>query len=99
MRRGRAPRSHPSSPSRCSREPPSHSQFIRGLLRWLAQAELVPDDVLDELKARVMPGELDIVADQTRALREWFRAFVHKRMGRLARYHGIAISGGGFLGT
>ena len=53
-----------------------------GLLRWLAQAKLVPADALDELKARAMPGELDLVAEQTRALREWFRAFVHKHMGR-----------------
>ena len=53
-----------------------------GLLRWLAQARLVPADVLDELKARAMPGELDRVADQARALREWFRGFVHKHMGR-----------------
>ena len=53
-----------------------------GLLRWLAQAELVPADALDELKARAMPGELDKVADQARALREWFRTFVHKHMGR-----------------
>jgi predicted RNA-binding Zn ribbon-like protein len=53
-----------------------------GLLRWLAQAELVPADALDELKARAMPGELDKVADQARALREWFRGFVRKHMGR-----------------
>jgi predicted RNA-binding Zn ribbon-like protein len=53
-----------------------------GLLRWLAQAELVPADVLDALKARAMPGELDKVADQARALREWFRAFVRRHMGR-----------------
>lgn len=53
-----------------------------GLVRWLAQAKLVPADVLDELKARAMPGELDMVADQTRALRAWFRAFVRKHMGR-----------------
>ena len=53
-----------------------------GLLRWLAQAKLVPADVLDELKARAMPGELDKVADQARALREWFRGFVRKHMGR-----------------
>ena len=44
-----------------------------GLLKWLAQAKLVPTDVLDELRARAMPAELDKVADQTRALREWFR--------------------------
>jgi predicted RNA-binding Zn ribbon-like protein len=53
-----------------------------GLLRWLAQARLVPADVLDELRERAMPGELDKVADQARALREWFRRFVHKHMGR-----------------
>jgi predicted RNA-binding Zn ribbon-like protein len=53
-----------------------------GLLRWLAQAKLVPADALDEMKARAMPGELDKVADQARALREWFRGFVRKHMGR-----------------
>jgi predicted RNA-binding Zn ribbon-like protein len=53
-----------------------------GLLKWLAQAKLVPADALEELKARALPGELDIVADQTRALREWFRAFVRRHMGR-----------------
>ncbi len=53
-----------------------------GFLKWLAQAKLVPADALDELKARAMPCELDKVADQARALREWFRRFVHKHMGR-----------------
>jgi predicted RNA-binding Zn ribbon-like protein len=53
-----------------------------GLLRWLAQAGLVPAEALNELKARAMPGELDEVADQARALREWFRGFVRKHMGR-----------------
>jgi len=53
-----------------------------GLLKWLAQAKLVPADALDELKARALPGELDKVADQARALREWFRGFVRKHMGR-----------------
>ena len=53
-----------------------------GLLRWLAQAKLVPADALDELKAQAMPGELDKVADQARTLREWFRGFVRKHMGR-----------------
>ncbi|WP_050423368.1 CGNR zinc finger domain-containing protein [Bradyrhizobium tropiciagri] len=53
-----------------------------GLLRWLAQAKLVPSDVLDELKARATPGELDDVADQARDLREWFRGFVRKHMGK-----------------
>jgi predicted RNA-binding Zn ribbon-like protein len=53
-----------------------------GLLEWLAQAKLVPADALDELKARAMPGELDKVAEQARALREWFRGFVRRHMGR-----------------
>ncbi len=53
-----------------------------GLLRWLAQAKLVPAEVLDDLKARALPGEFDKVADQARALREWFRGFVQKHMGR-----------------
>jgi Putative stress-induced transcription regulator len=53
-----------------------------GLLRWLAQAKLVPADARNELKARAMPGELDKVAEQARALREWFREFIHKHKGR-----------------
>lgn len=53
-----------------------------GLLKWLAQGKLVPVHVLNELKARAMPGELDKVADQARTLREWFRGFVRKHMGR-----------------
>jgi len=53
-----------------------------GLLKWLTQAKLVPVQVLNGLKARTMPRELDKVADQTRALREWFRGFVRKYMGR-----------------
>jgi len=53
-----------------------------GLLMWLAQAKLVPADILEELRTRAMPGELDKVADQARALREWFRGFVHEHMGR-----------------
>ncbi len=53
-----------------------------GLLKWLTQAGLVPADALDALRAQAMPGELDAVADQARALREWFRGFVRKHMGR-----------------
>src|SRR5262245_17067365 len=53
-----------------------------GFLTWLDQARLVPTDALDELKTRATLGELDKVADQARDLREWFRGFVHKHMGR-----------------
>jgi predicted RNA-binding Zn ribbon-like protein len=53
-----------------------------GLLGWLAQARLVPDDVLRDMRARALPGELDAVADQARSLREWFRGFVRAHRGR-----------------
>jgi len=53
-----------------------------GLLKWLAQAKLVPVDALDKLKARALPGELDKVADRARALREWFQGFVREHMGQ-----------------
>jgi predicted RNA-binding Zn ribbon-like protein len=53
-----------------------------GLIDWLAQAGLVPTEELDAMKARVLAGELDKVADQARALREWFRGFVRKHAGR-----------------
>jgi predicted RNA-binding Zn ribbon-like protein len=53
-----------------------------GLSMWQAQAKLVPADALDELKAQALPPELDKVADQARTLREWFRRFVGKNMGR-----------------
>jgi predicted RNA-binding Zn ribbon-like protein len=53
-----------------------------GLLSWLRQADLVQGSVLEQLRARALPGELDKVADQARDLREWFRAFVRKHQGR-----------------
>jgi predicted RNA-binding Zn ribbon-like protein len=53
-----------------------------GLIDWLAQAKLVPADDLHALTARATPDELDKVADQARALREWFRGFVRKHAGR-----------------
>jgi predicted RNA-binding Zn ribbon-like protein len=53
-----------------------------GLLAWLEQARLVPAEVLDALRARAIPGELDSVAAQARSLREWFRGFVHAHRGR-----------------
>jgi predicted RNA-binding Zn ribbon-like protein len=53
-----------------------------GLVDWLAQAKYVPAKVLDEIRARAKPGELDKVARQARELREWCRGFVRKHMGR-----------------
>jgi predicted RNA-binding Zn ribbon-like protein len=52
------------------------------LLAWLKQAGLVPDDVLDALRNSAVPGELDGIAAQARALRDWFKLFVYKHMGR-----------------
>jgi predicted RNA-binding Zn ribbon-like protein len=54
----------------------------QALLNWLAQAKLVPSEALEQIRARALPGQLDKVADQTRALREWFRGFVRQHMGR-----------------
>ncbi len=53
-----------------------------GLLRWLDQAGLVSDNVLATYRATAVPGELDAAAAQARALREWFRAFVLKHLGK-----------------
>ena len=52
-----------------------------GFLSWLDQAHLVPRDVLRDMRARALPGELDRVADQARSLREWFRGFVRQHKG------------------
>lgn len=52
------------------------------LIAWLRQAGLVPAPVLDETLANAGPGELDAVAAQARALREWFRGFVREHRGR-----------------
>jgi predicted RNA-binding Zn ribbon-like protein len=53
-----------------------------GLLAWLEQAQLVPAEALETLRAQAMPGEFDNVAAQTRSFREWFRGFVRQRKGR-----------------
>jgi predicted RNA-binding Zn ribbon-like protein len=52
------------------------------LLAWIKQAHLVPDDVLNAFRKGVLPGELDAIAAQARALRDWFKLFVYKHMGR-----------------
>jgi predicted RNA-binding Zn ribbon-like protein len=53
-----------------------------GLLSWLEQAGMVPAPALADMRARFTAGELNEVAAQARALREWFRGFVRERMGR-----------------
>ncbi len=53
-----------------------------GLAAWLAQADLVPTQALNSITRQYAPSELDKVADQARMLREWFRGFVGRQMGR-----------------
>ena len=53
-----------------------------GLLAWLEQAQLVPRTVLEDIRKRALPGELNQVAAQVRDLREWFRSFVRLHRGK-----------------
>jgi predicted RNA-binding Zn ribbon-like protein len=52
------------------------------LIAWLEQAELIDPADATAIRAKSFPGELDEVATQARALREWFRHFVLTHMGR-----------------
>ena len=52
------------------------------LLAWLEQAKLLDAAQATVIRANSFPGELDEVAAQARALREWFRGFVCSQMGR-----------------
>lgn len=53
-----------------------------GLVSWLEQAGMVPPAALAALRSQSTSAELDAVAEQARALREWFRGFVRQRKGR-----------------
>jgi predicted RNA-binding Zn ribbon-like protein len=53
-----------------------------GLLAWLEQARMVPPEALATLRAQYATAEFDAVAQEARALREWFRTFVRARKGR-----------------
>jgi hypothetical protein len=52
------------------------------LLSWLLRAELLDRGDAAAIRANSLPGELNEVAAQARALREWFRKFVLAHMGR-----------------
>jgi len=52
------------------------------LLAWLQQAGLVPGEILQAFRESTLPGELDALAGQARALRDWFKLFVYEHMGR-----------------
>ena len=56
------------------------------LIAWLKQSGLVPGDVLAALRESAVPGELDGIAAQARALRDWFKLFVYKHMAPADRF-------------
>jgi predicted RNA-binding Zn ribbon-like protein len=55
------------------------------LLAWLDRAGLIPPQIAAGFARGAVPGELDAVAAQARALREWFRGFVVAHKGRALR--------------
>src|SRR5262249_40080141 len=57
----------------------------RDLLSWLAAVGLITPSVRAGFQKSAVPGELDAVAAQARALREWFRSFVQQHKGRALR--------------
>jgi predicted RNA-binding Zn ribbon-like protein len=61
-----------------------------GLLNWLEQAQLVPDEVLVSMCANVRPAELNRVAGQAREVRAWFAEFVRRHKGRSLTAKAIA---------
>jgi predicted RNA-binding Zn ribbon-like protein len=63
-------------------EPVDWISHGEGLLSWLEQAGMVPVPALAAVRTRFTAGELDEIAAQARALREWFRVFVRERKGR-----------------
>ncbi len=52
------------------------------LLGWLGQAGLVSGQVLQAFRKSAVPGELNALANQARAFRDWFKLFVYHHMGR-----------------
>ena len=52
------------------------------LVAWLEIAGLIDGRIAAEARGRSLPGELDTVAAEGRALREWFRGFVHAHKGK-----------------
>ena len=52
------------------------------LLAWLKQAGLVPGDVLAALRKRAVPANLTASRHKRARLRDWFKLFVYKHMGK-----------------
>ena len=59
------------------------------LLSWLVAAGLISPSVCAGLQKSAVPGELDAVAAQARALREWFRSFVQEHKGNPLRQDAV----------
>lgn len=51
-------------------------------LAWLEESGFVARDVVEEMRHKAGPGELDAIAAQARSLREWFRMFVTNYSGK-----------------
>ena len=65
----------------------------RDFLTWLEQAGFVPKTILAATARSAMPGELDAIAAQARALRERFRGFVKKHRGKPLKRAALAELG------
>lgn len=51
-------------------------------MAWLEESGFVARDILEEMRGKAGPGELDAIAAQARSLRGWFRAFVTDYSGK-----------------
>jgi predicted RNA-binding Zn ribbon-like protein len=65
----------------------------RDFLAWLEQSGMVPKATLALVARSAVPGELDAIAAQARALREWFRGFVKKHSGKPLKRSALAELG------
>jgi predicted RNA-binding Zn ribbon-like protein len=63
------------------------------LLVWLERAGLIAAEDALAFRTSTIPGELDAVAAQARALREWFRGFVLAHAGRPVKSDALAELG------
>lgn len=50
-------------------------------LSWMKQAELLTNDDVRTVSQSISDAQLDAVAKDARALRDWFRGFVHEHRG------------------
>jgi hypothetical protein len=62
-------------------KPPAPGEAGDRFVAWLEEMRLVPTGALEAIRSEVVPGELDAVAAQARALAGWFRAFVDRYKG------------------